>query len=237
MVRLRKFYLTDIVCVFIFTFAIKFEKMNSVNSSLKSYIEKEILPRYENFDKAHRLDHVTTVIAESLNIARNYPETDVNMVYAVAAYHDTGLVNGRDNHHIDSGKIIMADENLRRWFTDGQLQIMRDAAEDHRASSDHEPRTIYGKIVAEADRIIDTDIVIHRTVQYSLKHFPDYTEEQHYQRVCDHLKEKYLEGGYLKLWIPESKNAARLRELREMAKDKTRLRAYFDKYFQMETKS
>lgn len=26
MVRLRKFYLTDIVCAFIFTFAIKFEK-------------------------------------------------------------------------------------------------------------------------------------------------------------------------------------------------------------------
>ncbi|MCQ2310051.1 MAG: HD domain-containing protein, partial [Bacteroidales bacterium] len=111
--------------------------MNPIDSLLKSYIEKEILPRYGNFDKAHRLDHVTTVIEESLNIAKNYPETDVNMVYAIAAYHDTGLVNGRDNHHIDSGKIIMADENLRRWFSDEQLQIMRDAAEDHRASSDH----------------------------------------------------------------------------------------------------
>lgn len=209
--------------------------MKSVDKQLKNYIEKEILPRYGKFDKAHRLDHVATVIEESLNIAENYPETDLDMVYAIAAYHDTGLVNGRENHHVDSGKIIMADEKLKQWFSDEQLRVMRDAVEDHRASSDHEPRTIYGKIVAEADRIIDIDIVIHRTVQYGLKNFPDLTESQHYQRVCEHLKEKYLEGGYLKLWIPESKNASRLQKLREMAKDEAQLREYFEKYYRMET--
>ena len=44
--------------------------------------------------------------------------------------------------------------------------------EDHRASTDHEPRSIYGKIVAEADRIIDPDITLRRTVQYGLKQNP-----------------------------------------------------------------
>lgn len=46
---------------------------------------------------------------------------------------------------------------------------MREAVEDHRASSDHEPRSIYGKIVAEADRIIDTDTTLRRTVRTETK--------------------------------------------------------------------
>ncbi len=49
---------------------------------------------------------------------------------------------------------------------------MREAVEDHRASTDHEPRSLYGKIVAEADRIIDPDTTLRRTVQYGLKQNP-----------------------------------------------------------------
>ncbi len=32
-----------------------------------TYIPNEIIPRYADFDKAHRVDHVLKVIAESLN--------------------------------------------------------------------------------------------------------------------------------------------------------------------------
>ena len=39
---------------------------------LTLYIEREILPRYNGFDKAHREDHARMVIAQSLDIARHY---------------------------------------------------------------------------------------------------------------------------------------------------------------------
>ena len=44
---------------------------------------------------------------------------------------------------------------------------IKDAIEDHRASSNHEPRTIYGRIVSTADRtIIDIDNTIRRSYSY-----------------------------------------------------------------------
>jgi cytidylate kinase len=40
--------------------------------SLREYIEKEILPRYENYDSAHRLDHIGAVIRRSADLAKGY---------------------------------------------------------------------------------------------------------------------------------------------------------------------
>lgn len=99
-------------------------------------------------------EHARTVIEQSLALARHY-QVDRQMVYAIAAYHDVGLEKGREMHHIHSGEILAADTKLRQWFSPQQIAVMREAVEDHRASSDHEPRTIYGRIVAEADRCID----------------------------------------------------------------------------------
>ena len=50
-------------------------------------------------------------------------------------------------------------------------------------------------------------------------------------RAVEHLEEKYADGGYLKLWIPESPNAARLEELRAIIRDKERLRSVFDRIY------
>lgn len=180
--------------------------------SLKQYIETEILSRYEQFDSAHRRDHAEVVIQQSLELARHY-DVEEDMVYAIAAYHDTGLTVDRKTHHLESGRIIREDKRLQEWFTQEQIETMAQAAEDHRASSDHEPRSIYGKIVAEADRLIDSDTILTRTIQYGFAHYPEMNREEHIQRAIDHLHEKYAEGGYLKLWIPESPNAARLKEL------------------------
>ena len=80
------------------------EYIEKVDAGLREYVERTILPRYHSFDAAHRIDHVATVIAESLNLAAGHPEVDINMAYAIAAYHDTGLVAGRDRHHEASGE-------------------------------------------------------------------------------------------------------------------------------------
>ncbi|WP_300256211.1 HD domain-containing protein [uncultured Alistipes sp.] len=205
-----------------------------MNPGLKRYIEREIIPRYEHFDRAHDVGHVRTVIARSLELAARY-EVDADMVYAIAAYHDTGLVNGRENHHLDAGRILAADHELRRWFSEEQVEVMRQAVEDHRASAGHAPRSIYGRIVAEADRVIDPATIIRRTVQYGLDHCPGLDREGHFVRCLEHLREKYAEGGYLKLWIPESENARRLEALREVIRNPELIRKAFDEAFDAET--
>ena len=201
-----------------------------INPDIVSYIEQEIIPRYDHFDAAHQRDHVMMVIKQSLEIAEHL-DVDKDMVYVIAAYHDTGLCEGRERHHEVSAQIIKADENLRKWFTEEQIQTIADAAEDHRASAKHEPRTIYGRIVAEADRFIDPESIVRRTIQYGLDHYPELSKEQQYDRMMQHLHEKYGRNGYLKLWFPESPNAARLEKLRQMIDEETIIKGIFQDVF------
>ena len=203
-----------------------------INQALLNYIEENVIPLYNNFDKAHRQEHVRMVISQSLELAAHL-DVDINMVYAIAAYHDTGLCEGREHHHEVSARIIREDQFLHQWFTKEQIDVMADAAEDHRASSDHEPRTIYGRIVAEADRQIDPMTIIQRTVQYGLDHYPELNREEHFRRMVSHLHEKYGRSGYLKLWFEDSPNACRLKELQNMMDDKVLLRELFDAFYKL----
>lgn len=197
-----------------------------------SYIEECILPRYAEYDAAHRRDHIEGVIERSLALAEHYPELHKDMVYVVAAYHDLGLPEGRDTHHLSSARLMAEDERLREWFTTEQVQTMREAIEDHRASATRPPRSLYGMIVAEADRQIVPEVVMRRTVQYGLAHYPHLTREEHWERFVGHLHEKYDYGGYLTLYIPNSENARQLEILRTIIADKTRLRELFEEIFE-----
>ena len=147
-----------------------------IQPQLKTYIEQEILPRYNHFDAAHQRNHAEEVIERSLDLSKHY-DVNKDMVYAIAAYHDTGLCEGRNTHHLVSGRIIREDKKRREWFDEAQIETMAQAAEDHRASSGHEPRSIYGKIVAEADRLITPQKVIRRTIQFGLDHHPELDKE------------------------------------------------------------
>ena len=203
-----------------------------INAELKKYVEQNIIPQYDSFDKAHQRDHVLMVIRQSLELAEKLG-ADADMAYVIAAYHDTGLCEGREHHHEVSSRIIRSDQTLRKWFAEEQINIMADAAEDHRASSGHEPRTIYGRIVAEADRFIDADTIIRRTIQYGIDHYPELDREGHYQRMLSHLHEKYGRNGYLHLWFEDSPNAERLRQLQDIIDDEAMLRQLFNQLFSM----
>lgn len=201
--------------------------------TLQEYIAQHIIPRYEAFDKAHNLSHVSDVIERSIVLAKQY-DVNADMVYTIAAYHDLGLCQGRERHHIVSGEIVARDSMLLQWFTPEQVTIIKEAVEDHRASNEQAPRSIYGCIVAEADRLIDTETTLRRTVQYGLKHLSSTDREVHYERFCHHLQEKYAEGGYLRLWLPQSDNRARLDELRAIIANREELRCRFDQIFDEE---
>lgn len=202
----------------------------TVSESLRLYIESEILPRYDRHDAAHRRDHADMVIARSMDLAARHG-ADPDIAYTVAAYHDTGLCEGREIHHLVSGKIIRGDSRLSEWFSPEQIETIAQAAEDHRASGKNPPRSIYGMIVAEADRLIDPRMVIRRTIQYGLSHYPGLDKEGHFKRTVEHLGEKYAEGGYLKLWLDDSPNAKPLAELRSIIRDEALLRSFFEEEY------
>ena len=213
---------------------------NGIREDIVRYVFDEIVSRYAGFDPAHRENHALTVIEQAMVLLEGRAawlkgqsvetaeiwseEIDPEILFVAAACHDLGLVNGRENHHTDSGIIIRADECLKEWFTQEQIETIAQAAEDHRASGKSAPRSIYGKIVAEADRVIDGETIILRTVQFGFTHYPELDREGHINRAVAHLKEKYGRGGYLRLWIPWSDNAVRLAALQDMIADEKTIR-------------
>ena len=205
------------------------------NLDLVEFVETKILPEYAAFDKAHSMSHVVSVIRNSLQLAKS-TGTDVNMVYVIAAYHDLGLSGPRAIHHITSGKILVADKRLKRWFSDAQIQIMKEAVEDHRASASHAPRSIYGKIVAEADRDLSPENVVRRTIQFGLANYAHLDKEQHWKRFMEHMAEKYSVNGYIKLWIPGSPNEANLAQLRNLISNPQQMQLLFDTIYDEETR-
>lgn len=206
-----------------------------IREDIQKFVFDEIVPKYAGFDPAHKEDHALTVIEQAMLLmdrmsawraaqneetASNWQEVpEREMLFIAAACHDLGLVNGRERHHLDSGIIIRNDPRLRQWFTEEDIETIAQAAEDHRASGKSAPRSIYGKIVAEADRVIDGETIIRRTIQFGFTHYPSLDREAHIKRAIEHLREKYGRGGYLKLWIPWSDNATRLNALQEMIAD------------------
>lgn len=206
---------------------------NSPSLDLVEFIETQILPRYNAFDRAHNLEHVTRVVRRSLELVKT-TGADINMVYVIAAYHDLGLEGPRAVHHLTSGKILMQDARLKKWFSPQQILIMREAVEDHRASASRAPRSLYGKIVAEADRDIDPEQVIRRTIQYGLSNYPQFDRERQWQRFLSHLNEKYSTDGYIRLWLPHSPNERALALLRNLIAQPAELRRHFDKIYDEE---
>lgn len=204
-----------------------------VNKNLVKYIETMIIPRYADFDKGHNIEHVNTVINESLKLASHCNE-NLEYAYVIAAYHDLGLCEEREFHHIVSGKILEADTVLSQWFSADEIKLMKEAVEDHRASSKTPPRSIYGRIVAEADRDIVPLKIIKRTIQYSMKNTPSADKELHWKHLTEHMAEKYSENGYMQLWFENSKNAQRLKELRTIISDTNKLREIFEDLYSKE---
>lgn len=198
--------------------------------TIEQYIEHEIISRYHAFDEAHNIHHVRAVVDESMHLASLYHE-DVLMAYVIAAYHDVGIVYGRELHHEHSARILIEDTMLLQWFAPWQITLMSEAVADHRASSLHMPRSIYGCIVADADRDLNARTVILRTMQYGKKHYPHYTREQMYERTLAHLHEKYAEGGYMNLCLHKGKAPAQLKQLRTVIADKALLLQYFNELY------
>ncbi|MBQ8522073.1 MAG: HD domain-containing protein [Clostridia bacterium] len=167
-----------------------------INKQLKEYIEKQVLPVYENNEQGHGPKHIEYVVRRSLEFAKQVEGINLDMVYTIASYHDIGHHIDAKNHEMVSADIFADDENMYYFFTDEQIDIIYEAIQDHRASGDNEPRSIYGKIVSSADRRTDIDNVMTTMYTYGLKNRPNQTLQENIEDAYLHICRKFAHGGY-----------------------------------------
>jgi len=197
------------------------ENQINITPEIKAYIETAILPAYENFDRGHGVQHVAEVIQRSFAIvASGKIRCDLDMVYVVAAFHDYGMKVARENHAEHSARLLRNDVTLRKWFSDEQIEIMAAAVVDHSTSRNAEPRSIYGKIVCDADKDTDIETSLRRALEFSFATFKDFSLEQHLQSCYEHLQLKFGEHGLVKFYVPCSINDDFLREIKNLAANK-----------------
>lgn len=192
----------------------------NINNELKKYIEKNVLPEYSKNEPAHNIDHIKYVINRSFKFADTIPDINYDMVYTIASYHDIGHHIDSKRHEIISGKIMSKDKNLKRFFSEEELKIIKEAIEDHRASSDHELRSIYGKIVSTADRDNTVESCLRRSYTYGKKLEPNFTDEKLFERAYKHLNMKFGENGYAKFFFKDEEYEKFLKDIRELLSDK-----------------
>ena len=167
-----------------------------LNKELKKYIENTIFPSYKKNDLGHNLDHIRYVIDRSLKFASNQENINYDMVYVIAAYHDIGHYIDAKNHEKVSAGMLLNDMNLRKFFTEDEIQIMAEATYDHRASLNGEPRSIYGKIVSSADRNTLLDVTLKRTYAYRVEHNPNDKLDEIIEESRQHIINKFGKKGY-----------------------------------------
>ena len=192
-----------------------------INKELKKYIEENIFPEYNKNEKGHAIDHIEYVIDRSFELVKeNKLDVNPDMVFTIAAYHDIGHHIDSKRHEEISAEIMSKDKNLTKFFNKEELKTIEEAIADHRASSDREPRSIYGKIVSSADRNIAIEDCYSRTYSYGKKLNPTATDEELYERAYDVLVKKFGEGGYAKFFFKDKKYEKFLKDLRELLSDK-----------------
>ena len=200
-----------------------------IREELKNYIENEIFKSYEKNDDAHKLDHIMYVIDRSFMFASRVHDINMEMVYVIAAYHDIGHYIDAENHEKVSGKMLLEDKNLRKFFSEEEIKIMSEAVSDHRASSKNEPRSIYGKIVSSADRNVLIEVPLKRTYSYRKKHSSNLSLDEIIEESRLHLLDKFGKNGYAttKMYFEDEDYKKFLEDITELASNKEEFKRRF----------
>ncbi len=204
--------------------------MQEINNDLKKYIEENIFPIYEKNDAGHNLEHINYVIKRCLKFSKQFSNINLDMVYATAAYHDIAHHIDKDNHETLSAKWFYEDENTKKFFSEEERLIIKEAIEDHRASLEREPRSDYGKIVSSADRSTDIKMILKRTHLYSLKHYPKMNLEEMIDRAYKNISQKYGSEGYAKNYCLDEEYNQFKKEVKLLLKDKNE---FINKYLEV----
>lgn len=170
-----------------------------INKNLMLYIEKNIFPKYEKY-YSHGMLHINNVIENMLMLA-DYYELDKNMAYVIAAFHDIGLNVDRKNHEYESGKILKNDLELKKYFNDEQIKIMKEAVEDHRGSRKERPRNFYGECVSDSDRDFDIKLLAKRQLATNIKNYPELQMfDEYFENCYNYMLKRINDSGKFNIW-------------------------------------
>ena len=205
-------------------------KFNFIRSELLEHIKNTIKPMYKTFDNAHNLSHFNFVTNNCINYAQELISkgeiVDLEIAYVVGAYHDTGISLGRDGHALSSGEIVRQDKTLRKFYNSNTIELIAQAVEDHSSHLSHSPRSIYGKIVADADRNNSVYLVFSRPIKYGLKHDKNLNKTEHIIRVYDFVTQKFGKDGYVKYHLDISSTRQAQNDVWELLANKEKCYAY-----------
>ena len=201
----------------------------TINKDLENYIKNEILPQYEKNDSGHSLPHIDYVLKRCFKFSEQFENIDFNMLFAIATFHDIAHHIDKKNHEKLSAEIFYNDEKMKDFFSEDERNLIKEAIEDHRASSDSSPRSDYGKIISSADRSTDIDDFLRRTHSYTLKHFPHCTKEEMLKRAKDHTEQKYGRSGYAKHYVKDEEYEAFREEINLLLQDSEKFEAKYYK--------
>ena len=201
----------------------------TINKNLENYIKNKILPQYEKNDSGHSLPHIDYVLKRCFKFSEQFENIDFNILFAIATFHDIAHHIDKKNHEILSADIFYNDEKMKEFFSESERILIREAIEDHRASSDSSPRSDYGKIISSADRSTDVDDFLRRTHAYTLKHFPHCTKEEMLKRAYDHTEQKYGKSGYAKHYVKDEEYDAFREEINLLLQKSEKFKAKYYK--------
>lgn len=197
----------------------------NITSELKKYIEENIFSEYHTNIGGHGIDHVITVIERSFELVDEFGlDVNLDMVYTIAAFHDIGYKYNPDNHEQLSSEMFLKDSKMKEFFNEEQIKIISEAIVDHRASLEYEARSIYGKIVSSADRAIDVDKMLERSILFQRDKHKDEnpTDLQVIEYSYKKLSSKYGKDGYAKMYFIDKKYTDYLARMQEIIEDKNK---------------
>lgn len=191
-----------------------------VNPELKRYIEENVFPEYDKNDKAHGIIHIREVIRRAFALRETLKlDLDTDMVYAIAACHDLGKYIDHETHEKIAGDRFIKDENMKRFFTDEQRVMVKEAIEDHRSSFADTPRSDYGKLISSADRNTRIEIVFIRSFFVAKSRTPEMGMEDYLDFTFKRLSKRYGEENPENMFFEDETYRVFLEDMRQLLKN------------------
>ena len=215
-------------------------KMDFLRKDVKDYIKNQIKPQYKNFDKAHNISHFYFVTKNCVNYGKELikrgMDINIEIAYVVGALHDIGISIEREGHAKHSGEIVRADHNLKKFYSETEIEMIAQAVEDHSSHLEYEPRNIYGKIVADADRNNSVYLVFSRPLKFGLKYEAENDKQTHVDKAFEFVKSKFGRNGYVKYWLDIPQTTKEQQKIWELLDNEIVCKAYLSGLFDEITK-
>lgn len=191
--------------------------LKDVDLKLRDYVEKKVFPLWELNDKGHGPIHRTEVIRRIFALNETFQlNLNPNMLFVIASYHDVGKYIDHKKHHLIAAAKFMEDEQIKKFFTDNQRIIIKEAIEDHRSSKEDDPRSVYGKLISSADRNTTIEMVFIRSFFVAKDRMPDMNINEYLDYTVNRLINKYSEENPENMFFEDDIYKVFLKDMRDL---------------------